>query len=196
MGCDPHGEEQGLRPHEGRAWTTSWPPTRSRSEESTFDNGSDFLNWSLIAWCDDHAVATITRSRPYEHNANAQVEQRNHDWVRRHAFRYRYETATELDDLNLLWAQVMARKNHRLPCVKATGWTETRSGHKKRIYDQPATPYARLLASRALTGPKADKLATIHHDLNPAAIIRKINTIQNRLLDSARDRTTPTRAHA
>ena len=83
----------------------------------------------------------------------------------------------------------MARKNHLLPCVKATGWTETRSGHKKRIYDKPATPYARLLTSGALTGPKAEQLASTHHDLNPAAITRKINAIQNRLLDSARDRT-------
>ena len=155
-----------------------------------FDNGSEFLNWSLIGWCDDHGIPTITRSRPYEHNDNAHVEQRNSDWVRRHAFRYRYETPTELDDLNLLWTQVMARKNHLLPCVKATGWTETRSGRKKRIYDKPATPYTRLLATGAITGPKADRLATIHHDLNPAAVTRKINTIQDRLIDSARDRTT------
>ena len=104
--------------------------------------------------------------------------------------RYRYETQAELDELNLLWTQVMARKNHLLPCVKATGWTETRSGRKKRIYDKPATPYTRLLATGAITGPKADRLATIHHDLNPAAVTRKINTIQDRLIDSARDRTT------
>jgi hypothetical protein len=84
----------------------------------------------------------------------------------------------------------MARKNHLLPCVKAVCWTETSSGRKKRIYDQPATPYARLLASGALTGPKAQQLAAVHHDINPAAVTRKINTIQNRLLDSARDRTT------
>ncbi len=159
-----------------------------------FDNGSEFLNWSMIAWCDDHGIPTITRSRPYEHNDNAHIEQRNGDWIRKHAFRYRYETPAELHDLNLLWAQVMARKNHLLPCVKATGWTETSSGRGKRIYDKPATPYARLLASDVLTGPKADRLAAIHHDHNPAAITRKINTIQNRLLDSARDRTT-VRAH-
>lgn len=154
-----------------------------------FDNGSEFLNWGMLAWCDDHGIPTITRSRPYQHNDNAHVEQRNGDWVRRHAFRYRYETTAELEDLNLLWTQVMARKNHLLPCVKATGWTQTSSGRRKRIYDQPATPYARLLASGALSGPKAQHLAAVHHDLNPAAITRKINTIQNRLLDSARDRT-------
>jgi hypothetical protein len=160
-----------------------------------FDNGSEFLNWGMIAWCDDQGIPTITRSRPYEHNDNAHVEQRNGDWVRRHAFRYRYETPAELEDLNLLWTQVMARKNHLLPCVKAIGWTQTSSGRTKRVYDQPATPYARLLASGALTGPKAQRLADVHQALNPAAITRKINTIQNRLLDSARERT-HTRAQA
>jgi hypothetical protein len=54
--------------------------------------------------------------------------------------------------------------------VKAVGWTETRSGRKKRTYDQPATPNTRLVASGALTGPKTDRLAADHHNLNPAAI--------------------------
>ena len=79
------------------------------------------------------------------------------------------------------------RQGHRLD--------RTSTGRKKRVYDQPATPYARLLASGALTGPKAQRLAEVHQDLNPAAITRKINTIQSRLLDSARERT-HTRAQA
>ncbi len=79
----------------------------------------------MIAWCDKHKIPTITRSRPYELNDNAHVEQRNGDWVRKHAFRYRYETDAELADLNLLWTQVRTRKNHLLPCVKAVGWKET-----------------------------------------------------------------------
>jgi hypothetical protein len=29
-----------------------------------FDNGSEFLNWGMIAWCDDQGIPTITRSRP------------------------------------------------------------------------------------------------------------------------------------
>ncbi len=86
---------------------------------------SEFLNWGMIAWCDKHKIPTITRSRPYELNDNAHVEQRNGDWVRKHAFRYRYETDAELADLNLLWTQVRTRKNHLLPCVKAVGWKET-----------------------------------------------------------------------
>ncbi|MDR2373831.1 MAG: transposase family protein [Bifidobacteriaceae bacterium] len=152
-----------------------------------FDNGSEFLNWGLIAWCERKGIASITRSRPYEHNDNAHVEQRNGAWVRKHAFRYRYETDAEMALLNRLWVDVMDKQNHLLPCVKAVDWAETRSGRKKRVYDSPRTPYRRVLDAAALPdGPKADRLAARHQDLNPAAITRRINQAQNKLIDSAR----------
>ena len=86
-----------------------------------------------------------------------------------------YETDAELDLLNQLWDLVMARKNHLLPCVKATGWAHTSSGRKKRIYDAPATPYARLLATGTLDPATRQRLETEHHSLNPAKITRRIN---------------------
>jgi hypothetical protein len=153
-----------------------------------FDNGSEFLNWGLIDWCRERGIPTITRSRPYRHNDNAHVEQRNADWVRRHAFRYRYETDTEMALLNDLWPLVSDRKNYLLPCVKAVGWTQTKSGRKKRIYDTPATPYQRLLAIGVLD-EHATTITARANDLNPAAVTRAINTIQATLIDSARDRT-------
>ncbi|MDR2373901.1 MAG: transposase family protein [Bifidobacteriaceae bacterium] len=152
-----------------------------------FDNGSEFLNWGLIAWCERKGIASITRSRPYEHNDNAHVEQRNGAWVRKHAFRYRYETDAEMALLNKLWADVMDKQNHLLPCVKATGWDERPSGRKRRVYDSPRTPYQRVLDAAALrAGPRAERLAARHRDLNPAAITRRINQAQNKLIDSAR----------
>jgi hypothetical protein len=154
-----------------------------------FDNGTEFLNWGLIAWCERKGVAVITRSRPYEHNDNAHVEQRNGAWVRKHAFRYRYEDDQELAWLNKLWAAVMDKQNHLLPCVKAVGWDERPSGRKRRLYDQPRTPYQRVLDCGALpTGLKADRVKARHDALNPAALTRAINHIQAKLLDSSRAR--------
>lgn len=161
-----------------------------------FDNGSEFLNWSLIGWCDDHGIPTITRSRPYEHNDNAHVEQRNGDWVRRHAFRYRYETEHELRLLNELHSLVMKRKNYLLPCVKATGWTHTSSGRKKRVYDAPRTPYYRLLDAGVLDERAIERLAHEHAKLNPAVITRRITRIQQQLIDLAAARTQGTRPAA
>ena len=171
----------------GMEWIVRQVPWQVKGVD--FDNGSEFLNWGLIAWCEDRGIATITRSRPYEHNDNAHVEQRNGAWVRRHAFRCRYEDDAELDLLNQLWALVMDKQNHLLPCVKAVDWTQTRSGRKKRVYDRPRTPYQRALDAQALPeGPKADRLAARHRGLNPAAITRRINHIQRQLLAGAKAR--------
>lgn len=152
------------------------------------DNGSEFINWGLIDWAKGHDIA-MSRSRPYKKNDNAHVEQRNGDWVRRHAFRYRYETATELQLLNQLWPLVMARKNHLLPCVKAIGWTTTSAGRRKRVYDKPKTPYQRLVDSGVLDPATRARLAAEHDRLNPADLARRITDIQNQLIRLAERRT-------
>lgn len=179
--------------HAGLEWITKHTPVPITGMD--FDNGSEFMNWGVIAWCDDHQIP-VTRGRPYQHNDNAHIEQRNADWVRRHAFRYRYETDAELALLNQLWTLVMARKNHLLPCVKAVGWTETSSGRKKRTYDKPKTPYQRLLDTDALNPDTRTRLAADHDKLNPARITRGINKIQQQLIELAKNRTLGTRPAA
>lgn len=160
-----------------------------------FDNGSEFMNWDVIAWADKRKLP-LTRGRPYKHNDNAHVEQRNGDWVRRHAFRYRYESEAEMTLLNELWSLVMARKNHLLPCVKATGWTHTTAGRKKRIYDKPRTPYQRLLDAGVLDEKTRTRLEREHAGLNPARITRRINQTQQQLIELATARTQGTRPAA
>lgn len=179
--------------HKGLEWVNRNSPVGVSAMD--FDNGSEFLNWSVIAWCDKRDIH-VTRGRPYKHNDNAHVEQRNGDWVRKHAFRYRYETEHEMRLLNELWRLVMARKNHLLPCVKATGWTHTTAGRKKRVYDAPRTPYRRLLDSGALDMKTTSKLAAENDRLNPAKITRRITSIQQQLIDLAAARTQGTRPAA
>jgi hypothetical protein len=177
----------------GMDWLRRASPTPIQGMD--FDNGSEFLNWSVIAWCDERGIP-VTRGRPYQHNDNAHVEQRNGDWVRRHAFRYRYETEHELRLLNELHSLVMKRKNYLLPCVKATGWTHTSSGRKKRVYDAPRTPYQRLLDAGVLDERAIERLAHEHAKLNPAVITRRITRIQQQLIDLAAARTQGTRPAA
>ena len=160
-----------------------------------FDNGGEFMNWSVIAWADELRIP-LTRARAYKHNDNAHIEQRNGDWVRKHAFRYRYETGAEVALLNELWDLVMARKNHLLPCVKAIGFTQTKAGRKKRVYDAPRTPYQRLLDAGVLDEKTRARLQREHANLNPARITRRINQIQKQLIDLAAARTQGTRPAA
>lgn len=179
--------------HGGLEWITKHAPIPVTGVD--FDNGSEFMNWAVITWCDKQAIP-VTRSRPYKHNDNAHVEQRNGDWVRRHAFRYRYETDAELALLNELWDLVMARKNHLLPCVKATGWDTTPAGRKKRTYDKPRTPYQRLIDTHTLDEQTHTRLQAEHAALNPAKLTRAITHIQTQLIDLAAARTRGTRPAA
>ena len=102
----------------------------------------------------------------------------------------------EMRLLNELWRYVMLRKNFLLPCVKAIGWKHTPAGRKQRVYDQPRTPYQRLLDANVLDDPTAAKLATIHENLNPAQITRKINMLQQQLIQLAAARTQADRTAA
>lgn len=152
------------------------------------DNGSEFINYDLVAWCQDRDIA-MTRARPYKSNDNAHVEQKNGAVVRREAFRYRYETAHEMDLLNQLWHLVNLRKNHILPTIKAVGWRETKAGRKARVYDKPTTPHQRLTASDTLDEATAATLEQVNQSLNPAEIARRINRIQEQLIAAAKART-------
>ena len=90
----------------------------------------------------------------------------------------------------------MARKNHLLPCVKAIDWTTTTAGRKKRVYDRPRTPYQRLVDAGVLDTKTQARLEQERATLNPARITRRINQIQQQLIDLAAARTQGTRPAA
>ncbi|MCP3680351.1 MAG: transposase family protein, partial [Gammaproteobacteria bacterium] len=46
------------------------------------DNGSEFINYDMLEYCKVNKI-TFTRSRPYEKNDQAHVEERNGPRVRR-----------------------------------------------------------------------------------------------------------------
>lgn len=152
------------------------------------DNGSEFINHALIAWAGERDVF-FTRARPYRSNDNAHVEQKNGDVVRRHAFHYRYDTEVERALLNEMYALVRIRFNMFTATSKAIGWRSNRNGKKTRVYDQPRTPYQRVLDSGILTTEKATELAAAFHTVNPADLTRRIVAIQTRLITLAAAKT-------
>ena len=159
------------------------------------DNGGEFINHALIAWCTEQAIF-MTRARAHTSNDNAHVEQKNGDIVRRSAFRYRYDTAEELALLNELWGYVNLRKNFFLPTKKADGWRTTKAGRNTRTYDDPKTPYQRVTDSGVLAQEQALRLQALHTQTNPAELTRNINRIQRALIASAKDKTQTLREQA
>ncbi|APH44537.1 hypothetical protein BMW26_05840 [Microbacterium sp. 1.5R] len=99
------------------------------------DNGGEFINEAIISWAQERDLF-FTRSRPYHSNDSAHVEQKNGDVVRRHAFHYRCDAATELRLLNELYTLVRVRLNLFTGTTKAIGYRTNRNGKSVRVYDK------------------------------------------------------------
>jgi hypothetical protein len=107
------------------------------------DNGGEFINNHLLRYCNEHEI-TFTRSRPYRKNDNCFVEQKNYSVVRRAVGYRRYDTPSELEALNELYAVLRLYTNYFQPSMKLI--EKTRSGSKvRKKYDKAKTPYRRVL---------------------------------------------------
>lgn len=71
--------------------------------------------------------------------------------MRKYGFYYRYDTEEERAVLNRPWPLVNDRPNYLTPTIKPIGYGTDRHGHRKRLYDKPATPCQRLLAAGVLS---------------------------------------------
>ncbi len=107
------------------------------------DTGGEFINRQLYDYCGCERL-TFTRSRAGKKNDNPQVEQKNYSVVRRLVGYGRYDTERQVQQLNAIYAVARLYINFFKPVVKLQ--SKERTGSKvKRIYDEPKTPYQRLL---------------------------------------------------
>ena len=147
------------------------------------DNGSEFINWHLLRWCEKEKV-TFTRSRPGNSNDGAHVEQKNWAVVRTIVGYLRYDTKPELLLLNKIWTSQSLLTNYFYPQQKLV--SKVRNGAKvKKTYDRPQTPMLRANAHKAVADTDKTRLAEQYADLNPAAIQRQIQALTAQLLAAA-----------
>jgi hypothetical protein len=146
------------------------------------DNGSEFINDQLYRYCLDEEI-TFTRGRAGKKNDNAYVEQKNWSVVRRAVGYHRYDTPEQLDLLNRLYAVRHFYVNFFLPVMKLK--EKVRVGSKiKKTYDDPLTPYARVLACSDVSEEHKTQLRQTYNLLNLVDLRRQINQLQDQLLDS------------
>lgn len=140
------------------------------------DNGSEFINWQLFNYCMEKEIE-FTRSRPYQKNDNAHIEQKNWTHVRKIFGYRRLEKEQQLKIMNDLYEnELHFYKNFFLPNVKLTDKKRAgRHGEKiKRIYDQARTPFQRVLMSNEADGQTKQELRKQYAKLNPAELRRNI----------------------
>jgi len=144
------------------------------------DNGSEFINWHLLRWCEKHET-TFTRSRSGNSNDGAHVEQKNWAVVRTVVGYHRYDTTAELLLLNKIWLLQSQMTNFFSPQQKLI--SKVRNGAKvTKKYDKPKTPHRRATNHDVVEQNDKLLLAETYEGLNPAAIQRQIQALTNQLL--------------
>ena len=145
------------------------------------DNDSALLSDLLWKYCRRRRIA-MSRSRPYEKNDNAWVEQKNWTHVRKLVGYRRYDTGQEQQVLRELYRRWADYQNFFQPMMKLK--EKTRVGGKvHRVYDRAQTPYQRVLASGLLNRRQRKELEARYQALNPVALGRKIQELRDRLFD-------------
>ena len=143
------------------------------------DNGSEFINHDLYAWCHREGV-TFTRSRPYQKNDSAHVEQKNGAIVRPLIGYDRYASKAAYAQLARVYALARLHINFFQPVQKLV--TKERRGPRvHRVYDPAQTPYQRLCATGVLPPPHRQALETQYQALNPLHLRRQLDTALDRL---------------
>ena len=145
-----------------------------------FDNGSEFINDQLFRYCLQEEL-TFTRGRPGKNNDSAYVEQKNWSVVRRAVGYYRYDTPEQLALLNRLYALLHWYTNFFLPVMKLKEKVQVGS-KKKRVYDDPQTPYARTLASPDVSDADKAQLRETYRFLDLVSLRTQIDDVQEMLL--------------
>jgi hypothetical protein len=147
------------------------------------DNGSEFINDTLVPWCQREGIS-LTRGRPYKKNDQAWIEQRNWQSVRRQVGYGRYESKAAYALLEKLYPLLCLQMNFFRPVRKLTA--KEREGAKlTKHYDQPRTPYQRLLAAGILDEAASKDLTAVFQRLNPAELQRGIDRLLHQLWQCA-----------
>ncbi len=147
------------------------------------DNGSEFLNETVIAYCQDNEIE-FTRSRPYRKNDQAWVEQKNGSVVRRLVGYRRLEGLAAVGVLSRLYAAARLFVNFFQPSFKLASKQRIGARVVKR-YHVPATPCARLLGSEGVSAEVKDKLRAVAASLDPLRLLDEIRTMQRHLAELA-----------
>lgn len=137
------------------------------------DNGGEFINDLLLRYCLNEQI-TFTRSRPFQKNDQAHVEQKNWSVVRRLIGYDRLEGDEQFALLQSIYQDWRLYVNFFQPVLKLRG--KERIGNKLlRRYDIARTPHQRLLERDEISLAQKAHLLNLYLSLNPVELRRRID---------------------
>jgi hypothetical protein len=142
------------------------------------DNGTEVLNSHVLRYFRDERIERgrppvhVTRSREYKKNDNAHVEQKNNSvarrWLGYERLGHRELTALVNYYLRDIICPLM---NHFFPSFKLADKIRVKS-RTRRVYRDPVTPYARVMASPHVDQQTKQRLKEQHEKLNPLRLLK------------------------
>ncbi len=138
------------------------------------DNGGEVLNHRLVNYLDTKNVR-ITRSRAYKKNDNAHVEQKNNTHVRK-IFGYdRIDAQFLVPLMNKIYRDYWnPLQNFFTPAMKTTN-KRREGGRIIKTYDEPKTPYERLMDCPMISKENKLKLKQKKDSLNPIQLSKELD---------------------
>jgi hypothetical protein len=151
-----------------------------------FDNGSEWLNWTLIRYLQVRPKPVrVTRSRPYHKDDNAHVEQKNWMWPWQLLGYGRLENEQLLAPINALYTEAWGPlHNFFLPSMKLIKKWRVGSRWVRR-HDEPQTAYQRLLAEGDLSNKERRRLRERFETLDPFALAQEVERRLKPILGAA-----------
>ncbi len=147
------------------------------------DNGSEFINTHLLAWCQARPTGwtvQFTRSRPYKKDDNAHVEQKNWTHVRKLVGWERDDSPEALTALTALYADLRIFQTLVQPSMKLV--RKVRVGSRLiRRYDRPQSPFERVRACPEADPAKVAALERVRETTDPFVLSQRIDRHLERL---------------
>ncbi len=143
------------------------------------DNGSEFVNESLIHYCLSHGIE-LTRSRPWRKNDQAWIEQKNGAVVRKLLGYRRFQGLAAAQAITRLYGASRLFVNFFQPSFKLA--EKHRQGAKvSKRYHPPQTPCDRLLQAESIPEAAKGKLREVANALDPLRLLEEIRAVQAHL---------------
>jgi hypothetical protein len=147
------------------------------------DNGGEFLNYHLLRhFADRQYPVQFTRSRAYHKDDNAHIEQKNWTHVRQWLGYHRFDDPEIVPLLNELYTSEW-RLFHNFFCPSVKLIAKERSASKTiKRYDDPKTPYQRVVDSPWIADKVKFSLTALYTQLNPFTLRKAIEKKLKKIL--------------
>ena len=145
------------------------------------DNDPAFMNALMEQWCDaPEQGIELNRSRAYQSNDQAWVEQKNGVLIRRVVGYERFVGLEAAQLLAELYAALRLFTNLFQPSFKLKS-SVREGGRIKRLHHPPRTPLQQLLRTGVLSDQEAQGLRELRKRCDPVALLATIRSCQSRL---------------